>query len=274
MLADEADEVGVTERRVRQRRRGRRRGASWSSCSAATARSCAPPSSPADAGVPLLGVNLGRVGFLAEAESSDLDGTVDHVLAGDYAVEERLTARRRPPRSRATLLGTGWALNEASVEKAARERMLEVVVEVDGRPLSRWGCDGVVAATPDRLHGLRLQRRRPGGLADGRGAARRPDQRARAVRPADGRGAHVGDRDGGAAERRRRGARLRRPPDHRRCRTAPGSRSAAAARRCRSPGRRTRAPFTDTLVEKFDLPVDGWRGRPDRHLSRPQPPGV
>ena len=47
-----------------------------------------------------------------------------------------------------TVVDTGWALNECSVEKATRERMLEVVVEVDGRPLSRWGCDGVVAATP------------------------------------------------------------------------------------------------------------------------------
>ena len=45
-------------------------------------------------------------------------------------------------------MATTWALNEARVEKAARERMLEVVVEVDGRPLSRWGCDGVVCATP------------------------------------------------------------------------------------------------------------------------------
>src|SRR5205085_4133075 len=100
-----------------------------------------------DAAVPLLGVNLGRIGFLAEAESSDLENTVDHVLARDYAVEERLTLDVTASFD-GTLLGTGWALNEASVEKGVRERMLEVVVEVDGRPLSRWGCDGVVAATP------------------------------------------------------------------------------------------------------------------------------
>ena len=41
-----------------------------------------------------------------------------------------------------------WALNEATVEKAARERMIDVITEVDGRPLSRWGCDGVVCSTP------------------------------------------------------------------------------------------------------------------------------
>jgi len=45
-------------------------------------------------------------------------------------------------------VATNWALNEASVEKAARERMLELVVEIDNRPVSRWGCDGVVCATP------------------------------------------------------------------------------------------------------------------------------
>ncbi|CAN5561243.1 NAD kinase [soil metagenome] len=98
-------------------------------------------------GTPLLGVNLGRVGFLAEADVDHLESTVEHVVARTYAVEERLTVD-------VTVLMAGeqtvtdWALNEASVEKAARERMLEVVVEVDGRPLSRLGCDGVVCATP------------------------------------------------------------------------------------------------------------------------------
>src|SRR5262249_35117507 len=46
------------------------------------------------------------------------------------------------------LIGSSWALNEVTVEKGAREKMLELLVEVDGRPLSRYGCDGVVCATP------------------------------------------------------------------------------------------------------------------------------
>ena len=94
--------------------------------------------------------------------------------------------RDRLPRRRGQAGRSTWALNEASVEKAARERMLEVVVEVDGRPLSRWGCDGVVCATPDRLDGLQLQRRRTHRLARGRGAADGADQRARALRPTAG----------------------------------------------------------------------------------------
>ena len=65
--------------------------------------------------------------------------------------------------------------------------MLEVVVEVDGRPLSRWGCDGVVLRDADRLDRLQLLRRRTGRVAGGRGAAAGADQRARPVRPAAGR---------------------------------------------------------------------------------------
>ena len=65
-------------------------------------------------------------------------------------------ARRAASSATARWCSRTFALNEASVEKAARERMLEVVVEIDGRPLSRWGCDGVVCATPDRLDGLQL----------------------------------------------------------------------------------------------------------------------
>ncbi|MFI0941819.1 NAD kinase [Streptomyces sp. NPDC021020] len=98
-------------------------------------------------GVPLLGVNLGRVGFLAEAERDDLDKVVDRVVTRDYEVEERMTLDVLV-RNDGSVVHTDWALNEASVEKASRERLLEVVTEVDGRPVSRFGGDGVVCATP------------------------------------------------------------------------------------------------------------------------------
>ena len=97
--------------------------------------------------VPLLGVNLGHVGFLAEAERDDLDATVEHIASNDYAVEERMTLHV-DAKLHGDLIASSWALNEVSVEKAARERMLEVTVEVDGRPLSSWGCDGVIVSTP------------------------------------------------------------------------------------------------------------------------------
>ncbi len=99
------------------------------------------------AGTPLIGVNLGHVGFLAEAEPDGLTATVDRLVAGEYRVEERMTVDVVASVN-GTELARAWALNELSVEKAARERMIEVMIEVDGHPLSRWGCDGVVCATP------------------------------------------------------------------------------------------------------------------------------
>jgi NAD+ kinase len=98
-------------------------------------------------GVPMLGVNLGRVGFLAEAERDDLDKVVARVVTKEYEVEERMTLDVLV-RNDGRIVHTDWALNEASVEKASRERLLEVVTEVDGRPVSRFGGDGVVCATP------------------------------------------------------------------------------------------------------------------------------
>ena len=79
--------------------------------------------------VALLGVNLGHVGFLAESERDDLGYTVARALARDYAVEERMTLSVRAKLGDEVIYES-WALNEATVEKAERERMLEVVVEV------------------------------------------------------------------------------------------------------------------------------------------------
>jgi NAD+ kinase len=99
------------------------------------------------AGVPMLGVNFGRVGFLAEAEPDELASTVACVVDRRYQVEERTTVDVEVS-SAGSVLATNWALNEASVEKSHRERMLEVAVTVDARPLLRFGCDGVLCATP------------------------------------------------------------------------------------------------------------------------------
>src|SRR5512134_2443366 len=83
-------------------------------------------------GAPLLGVNLGHVGFLAESEREDLDATVERIVSRDYTVEERMTLDVTV-RHDGDLVYSNWALNEASVEKAARERMIELTVEIDGR---------------------------------------------------------------------------------------------------------------------------------------------
>ena len=96
---------------------------------------------------PLLGVNLGHVGFLAESERSGLSETVEAIVDGRYTVERRMALDVTVWEHRRKVLHT-WALNEASVEKGDREKMIEVVTEVDRRPLSTFGCDGVVMATP------------------------------------------------------------------------------------------------------------------------------
>jgi NAD+ kinase len=232
------------------------------------------------AGAPLLGVNLGHIGFLAEAEPDDLAGAVDQVVEHRYTVEDRMTIDVTVRQDGIVTAGT-WALNEASVEKVARERMIEVVTEIDGRPLSRWACDGVVCATPTgstayafsaggpivwpEVEALLLVPICAHALFAGpmvvsprsvlavevlhlSGAPSRPadgqDETAAAVLWCDGR--RRVDLPGGARVEVRRGtqpvllARL----------TGPGQEQADGVR------------FTDRLVAKFGLPVAGWRGAP------------
>lgn len=100
-----------------------------------------------DHDVPLLGVNLGHVGFLAELDEAEAGGIVDHIATGDFIIQERMTLDVSVVRD-GVVVASSWALNEASVEKAEPGRMIHVVAEVDGRPLSAWGCDGVLFATP------------------------------------------------------------------------------------------------------------------------------
>lgn len=99
------------------------------------------------ASVAVLGVNLGRVGFLTEADSDALAETVHRVTEGRYNVEERATIDVTVTVDGEPVART-WALNEASVEKSSRERILDAFIEVDDRPVSSFGCDGVLCSTP------------------------------------------------------------------------------------------------------------------------------
>lgn len=99
-------------------------------------------------GVPLLGVNLGHVGFLAEMDPSDLEGLPGLIAERSYSVEERTTLKVEVRSPDGGLAWASPAINEVSLEKIARERMLTVMVSVDDRPLSKWGCDGVLVSTP------------------------------------------------------------------------------------------------------------------------------
>ena len=96
----------------------------------------------------LMGVNLGRVGFLAETEPEAVEETLAAIERCEYSVEKRLAIEVDVLDAAGSVVGSTWALNEVSVEKAERSRVLDVVLGIDGRPLTSFGCDGVLFATP------------------------------------------------------------------------------------------------------------------------------
>lgn len=96
--------------------------------------------------IPMLGVNLGRVGFLAEVERLSLHAVASSIIEKSYSTERRMVVSYRVERD-SVEYASGWALNEVTVERET-EAMVELFVQVDNRPLSRWGCDGVICATP------------------------------------------------------------------------------------------------------------------------------
>ncbi len=209
------------------------------------------------AGVPLLGVNLGHVGFLAEAEEDTLPEALQKLADGDYEVEERTTLEAVVTAA-GQVLGRAWALNEAVVEKTTRGRILEVVLEVDGRPVSSFGCDGVLCSTPTGSTAYAFSAGGPliwpqvqallvvpsnAHALFARPMVIAPESTVAIEVSADGPSA-VLDCDG-----------------RRTVAVPPGAR--VELRRASEPVRMVRLaaqPFADRLVRKFDLPVRGWRG--------------
>jgi NAD+ kinase len=204
---------------------------------------------------PLLGINLGKVGFLAEVEVGDLDQAVRDVVNGRYDVDERLTLDVRVE-SGGRLISEDWALNEASIEKAARERMLELLVDVDGRPLSRYGCDGVVLATPTGSTAYAFSAGGPVMWPDVAAlllvpiSAHALFSRAAVVSPTSRIAVTIDPHSSGAVL----------CCDGRRVSQVPAG-GCVTVRRGALPVRvvrRHHQPFTDRLVAKFGLPVQGW----------------
>ncbi|BDO42501.1 NAD kinase [Cellulomonas sp. NTE-D12] len=225
-------------------------------------------------GVPMLGVNLGHVGFLAEIEPDNVTAAVRRLTSGDFVVEERSTLEVRviSPNGEER---TGWALNDAALQKTEAAKMIEVITEVDDRPLASFGTDGIVVATAtgSTAHAF-----------SGGGPVVWPDVEGLIVVPL---AAHalfarplvIGPHSVVAVEileRSPSGAVLTND-GRRRLDAPPGSRlevwlSDVPVRMARL----TPAPFTTRLVNKFGLSVQGWRGhsavvRPRR--GRPVAPG-
>jgi NAD+ kinase len=208
--------------------------------------------------IPVLGVNLGRIGFLAEAEADAIDTVLEHVVARSYRIEDRLTLDIGV-RVKGEVISRGWALNDASLEKGPRLGVLGVVLEVDGRPVSTFGCDGVLVSTPTGSTAYAFSAGGPVLWPDleallvvpnnahalfARPMVTSPDAAIAIEIEADGHDAIVFC-DGRREMLIPAGGRLE-------------------VRRCEVSVKWARldsAPFTDRLVRKFRLPVTGWRGR-------------
>lgn len=98
--------------------------------------------------VPVLGINLGHIGFLAEWEEDSLETAIRRVIDREYTVDNRMTIDVTVHDSNNDKIGQGWALNEASLENLDRRGVLDAILEVDSRPVSSFGCDGVLISTP------------------------------------------------------------------------------------------------------------------------------
>ncbi len=209
-----------------------------------------------NAEIPVLGVNLGRIGFLAEAEAEAIDTILEHVIARDYRIEDRMSLDVVVTQAD-TVLYRGWALNEASLEKGTHQGVLGVVVAIDGRPVSAFGCDGVLISSPTGSTAYAFS---------AGGPVVWPDLEAIIVVPSNAHALFARpmvtnpnavitvdlDRDDPDAvvlcDGRREGP------------VPAGARLQVT--KCRTPLKWVRldsAPFTDRLVRKFRLPVTSWR---------------
>nr|WP_045822932.1 NAD kinase [Williamsia herbipolensis] len=209
--------------------------------------------------VPVLGINLGRIGFLAEAEANRVDAVMDQLIRGDYRVEQRMTLDVSVIVDGDDVIARTWALNEASIQNPGNQGVLEVVTEVDGRPVASYGADGILVSTPTGSTAYAFS---------AGGPVMWPDLEAILVVPSN---AHalftrplVTSPNSVIAievERSRQHAIV--SCDGRRTIDVPPGARIEVVRGAR-PLQWVRIdsdPFADRLVTKFDLPVTGWRGR-------------
>ncbi len=210
------------------------------------------------ASIPVLGINLGRIGFLTEAEADHLDDALAQVVSRDYRLEQRMTIDVTVTVD-GSVLDRGWALNEASIENASRLGVLEVVLEVDDRPVSAFGCDGVLISTPTGSTAYAFS---------AGGPVVWPELEALLVIPSN---AHAlfarplvtSPESVIAVESVATGHDALVFLDGRRTLQLPKGGRVEAVRGS-NPVQWVRldsAPFADRMVRKFELPVTGWRGR-------------
>lgn len=211
-----------------------------------------------DQDIPVLGINLGHVGFLAEGEAESLDAALRQVVDRTYVVEERMTIDVYVSAPDGEEIGRSWALNECSIENIERNKVLDAVLEVDFRPVSAFGCDGVLISTPTGSTAYAFS---------AGGPVMWPALDAILVVPNN---AHalfakplvVSPRSTVAVESDpSTGTAVAVMDGFRRIELPPGSRvEVIRGSRPVKWVRLDQRPFTDRLVRKFQLPVSGWRG--------------
>lgn len=208
--------------------------------------------------VPVLGINMGHVGFLAEWEEESLETAIERVVKRDYRIEDRMTIDTVVVDAAGAEVGRSWALNEVSMHSQNRRGVLDAILEVDGRPVSSFGCDGVLISTPTGSTAYSFS---------AGGPVLWPELDAILVVPNN---AHalfakplvVSPASTVAVESASETDEAIAIMDgHRQITMPAGSRVEVV--RGRHPIRWVRLddkPFTDRLVNKFWLPVEGWRG--------------
>lgn len=208
--------------------------------------------------VPVLGINLGHIGFLAEAEANRIDEVMAKLVDRDYEIEDRMTLDISI-RVDGKVIAQTWALNEVSIQNLSRQGVLELITEVDGRPVSAFGADGILVSTPTGSTAYAFS---------AGGPVMWPDLEAILLVPSN---AHAlfarpmvtSPRSLVAVEVMARGQDALVSCDGRRNIEVPAGGRIEVIRGAKPVHwiRIDSDPFADRLVRKFELPVTGWRGR-------------
>jgi len=214
-------------------------------------------------GIRIVGVNMGHVGFLAEGEVEHISDVVRRAAERDYEVEERMTLEVTVEHPESGRVERGWALNEATVEKVERSRMIDVAIGIDGLGVSSFGCDAVVMSTPTGSTAYAFSGGGPVVWPDVEALLLVPISahalfaRPMVVGPDSVLAVEILHRSSAAGEVWCDGRRVLDAPLGSHIEVRKGTKPVRLARL--NPG-----PFTDRLVRKFNLPVTGWRGGPEK----------
>ncbi len=204
--------------------------------------------------VPLLGINLGHVGFMAEVEAFTFEDVANAVINRDYVSDERMLLSFEVNRN-GSIIERGWALNEVSIERKSTT-MVELFVQIDNRPLSRWGCDGIICATPTGSTAYAFSAGGPVLWPEVQAlvllpiAAHALFAKPMVIAPSSTIGIAIESSDASLSADALRKIELKK--DDEVAITKSGTQITLAHLKS--------TVFTDRLVAKFKLPVEGWRG--------------